>query len=437
MDLDRILHEKKLFAELVDQDLEDFLRDRPFGREHLNLEFKVEFPYRSSKCDIREVCRYIVGFSNEEGGVVIYGVADNIKDDKVPFPEYVPGLKQHPSVEDLSLWVVDRVRPLVQSPAIRLFKVQNRTIAVLKIPEGVNRPYCYYDRAAKTLSFFKKTAGGIKELEPDEVSEIYRDAILDQSRRILKEAAVAGLAPAEVTGPTDRLAQYRKITIPKLEDVTNFGRIGIYCLPNKAVDISPEKLSQFVIENRSSFAETMRYYPDVESFQKGVAVGFYPRAIRQNIKSTSRVTLYRDGLVALDAQADITMDHDNILQPYWVAYEIQRHLQLAKALLKGEGVTRIHLIFELEHIENFSMRFDASRANEATSPYGGSHERIELDVEFADIYDHDGEQRNIAMPATREITDEVCRIFGFTKTLPGVWDSRGYLHYVKGLEYTR
>lgn len=197
------------------------------------------------------------------------------------------------------------------------------------------------------------------------------------------------------------------------------------------------KLKQFVIENRSKFAETMRYYPDVEMFQKGVTVGFYPTAIRSDIKSTSRVTLYRDGLVALDAQADITMDHDNILQPYWVAYEIQRHLQLIKALLKDEGVSRIHVVFELEHIENFSMRFDAGGAHEIASPYGGSHEPIELDVELAQIYDHDGPKRNIAMPATREIMDEVCRIFGFTGTRPGVWDSTGYLHYVRGLEHTR
>lgn len=75
MDLTRIFHETKTFAELTDQDVEKFLQDRVFRREHLNLEFKQVFPIRTGgKYEIRDICKYIAGYSNEEGGIVIYGV---------------------------------------------------------------------------------------------------------------------------------------------------------------------------------------------------------------------------------------------------------------------------------------------------------------------------------------------------------------------------
>ncbi len=56
MELDRIIHDKKNFAELGDIDIETFLRERRFGSEHLSLEFKSEFPARKDrKYDIREI----------------------------------------------------------------------------------------------------------------------------------------------------------------------------------------------------------------------------------------------------------------------------------------------------------------------------------------------------------------------------------------------
>src|SRR6266404_9564004 len=93
MDLDKILHGQKNFGEMDDADIEQFLKARAFGAEHLNLEFKSQFPQKSGgKFDVREICKYIVGFTNEEGGIVIYGVSDDIKMPAVTFPTYAQGL---------------------------------------------------------------------------------------------------------------------------------------------------------------------------------------------------------------------------------------------------------------------------------------------------------------------------------------------------------
>src|SRR5690349_1604953 len=120
MELDRLIHEKKHFAELEDADVERFLRERKFKSEHLNIEFKAAFPQKSTrKYDIKKICKYVVGFSNEEGGFVIYGVGDDIRSLSVNYPDYVAGMTEHPSIEDLSLWIKDRIHPLVSSPALR------------------------------------------------------------------------------------------------------------------------------------------------------------------------------------------------------------------------------------------------------------------------------------------------------------------------------
>jgi len=71
MDVDRLIHVSKHFAELEDADIGVFLRERKFRSEHLNIEFKSAFPQKpGGKYEIKKVCKYVVGFSNEEGGLV-------------------------------------------------------------------------------------------------------------------------------------------------------------------------------------------------------------------------------------------------------------------------------------------------------------------------------------------------------------------------------
>jgi hypothetical protein len=437
MDLNRLFHITKTFAELLDEDIELFLRERRFRHEHLNLEFKQQFPVRASgKYEIVDICKYIAGFSNEEGGVVIYGVADSIKDPNTPYPDYLIGLSQAPSIEDLSQWVTQRVTPLVQSPAVRSFKVNGKDIVILKIPEGLNRPYAYVEPPGNALTFFKKTAGGVKELKSDEVKELYWSAIIQQADHIMRAGILRGMEvpiPAE-----DMFAKHRERIIQMLEDVAGFGRVSIYCVPEERVQIPVNELKTFLEGQRGKFSEVLRFFPNVDVFQNGVSAGYFPRAIRKDIKSTGRVTLNTDGLVAWDSQADMSMDHNGNLQPFWLSYEIHRHLQLAKALLEGRGVTRIRVVIELDHIEQFTMNFGHdSFFDGINGQYTGSHERIERKVSLADIHSPFGKERNIVFRAVRDLMDEVCRIFGIDKAPDRLWGADGKMVYVKGLEGQR
>ena len=287
---------------------------------------------------------------------------------------YITGLSQAPSIEDLSQWVTQRVTPLVQSPAVRWFKVNGKDVVILKIPEGVNRPYAYVEPPSNALTFFTKTAGGVKELKSDEVKELYWSAIIQQADHIMRAGILRGMdvsMPAE-----DMFAKHRERLEKLLEDVAGFGRLSIYCVPEERVQIPVDDLKKFLEDQRGRFSEVLRFYPTMEVFQNGVSAGYFPRAIRQDIKSTARVTLNTDGLVAWDSQADMTMDHDSNLHPYWLSYEIQRHLQLAKTLLEGRGVTRIRVVIELDHVEQFKMSCGRdSYFDTIEGSYTGSHER--------------------------------------------------------------
>jgi hypothetical protein len=440
MTLEAIIHATKHFSELEDGDIEAFLRERKFKSEHLNLEFKHSFPLKGggAKYDIREVCKYIVGLSNEDGGLVVYGVADEIKDPNTPFPKYVTGLACNPSAEDLSQWVKERIHPLVTSPAVRFFEVQGMKVAIFKIPPGVNKPYCYYDPSAKSLSVFKKTAGGIAEVAPDEIWEFFRTQIIEQAAKILRAAELQGGTPhTALTIDEDRLRVRQDPMKAKLENCRDYGFLGIYSQPEVPIDIPLADLNTFLEVHRNHFSESMRYNRGHEPLQDGVSVGYYPRAIRNDIKSTSRLTLYRDGLVALDSQADTLMDKNKTLHPYWLSYELQRHLQLSKTLLEHYQVKTVHLVIELDNIEDFSLSFERNPLF-GQSSYSGGHHPIERHVPLLGVHAYDSPERNIVIPVVKDIMDEICRIFGLSKTPPGVWDQKGWLTYVgPGLENLR
>jgi hypothetical protein len=437
MDLDRILHDKKNFAELDDADIEAFLSSRAFGSEHLNLEFKSQFPQKSNhRYDVRDFCKYIVGFSNEEGGLIIYGVSDDIKSSAVMFPSYISGLAIHPRLEDLSQWVKERIHPLVTSPAIRFFQVAGKKVAALKIPPGINKPYCYYEPPNNAITYFKKTSGGVVELSPDEVREFHRTHIIDQATRILRAAESQGIilqGGSAVLRPA-KLEKHRDVIRAKLENITDFGFVELCTWPVNSVNIPVDVLRNFLELHRFNFTEMLRHSSNIEMLQDGVSSGYFPKGIRQDTKSTMRTTLYKDGLVTFDAQADTFMEGTHSLHTGWLSYELQRHLQLAKALLKEHGVSRVHVEMDFEHIEDFAIAMDLRWSEGHYSP----HEPIRREVDLSDINDYSGDKRNIVMDVVRDFIDEVYRIFGFSKAgPPKLWDDLGYLLYVRGLENQR
>jgi hypothetical protein len=437
MDIDRMIHPIKSFAELDDEDVAAFLCDRAFKAEHPNLEFKSAFPEKGDKYDIGEICKYIVGFSNEEGGLLVYGVSDSIEDAEALFPDYVVGLARSPSAENVIHWAEDRIHPLIASLSVRSFVVEGRNVAIVRVPAEVNKPYCYYDPGSDGVWYFRRTASGIAVLPPDQIRGFYVTCLIEQVLLHAFEPR-GGVRTGREATIERRLREHQKLIKTRLENIQDFGFLGIYALPVQPVDILISYLTDFVPKHRSQFSEEMHHFPQIDTFQDGVSVGFFPRAVRPDIKSTFRITLYQDGMVALDSQADDLMDRNKNLNPHWLAYQLQRHLQLTRALLEGHGVRAINLRLELENIEEFSLRFqEISSLGFTRSSYSGAHHPIDREVSLPDVHTYDGDKRNVVMPVVMDIMEEVCRIFGYPQTPHGLWDEHGYLTYVKGLEGTR
>lgn len=413
-----------------------FLRERKFRSEHLNVEFKAVFPQkRDGKYDTKKICKYIVGFSNEEGGLVIYGVADAIRDAGIPYPDYVAGLTKFPSREDLSLWLRDRVHPLTSSPAIRFFTVAGKEIAVFKVPPGVNKPYCYHEPDTRSLTFFKKTAGGVTEISPDEVREVYRTQIIEQAQSIARaESATFGSKKPSIS---EDLAKHSAAVRKKLEDPKDYGLVQIISCPVESVALSVSVLKQFLEAHRWHFSESMRYSSGVDVTQRGVSVGYSPTAIRQDVKNTARVSLYDSGCAAFDSLADMFLRGDHELHAGWLSYELQRHLQLSKAVLVNSGARRVNVRVQFEYLAGFHIAFALERYWPQRADYSGAHDPIEKQVGLDTIYDYDGPQRNVVIPVVKEIMEEVSRIFGLSGVAPNLWDQSGVLTYVKGLENQR
>lgn len=442
MNPDKIIHSFKSFDQLDDEDVTAFLRDRTFVSESSTLEFKSALPVGSSGSEGTEICKLIVGFLNAEGGVVVYGVSDSVNDPDARFPVYVSGLAQYPRPEEITRWAGQRVRPQVKLPAPRLFDVAGRKVLILRVPRGNNKPYCYYDPHTLGVWYFKRTASRIAELTPDEIREFYRTCFTEQVGSFLRDTEFReDIGARRIAIRKRRLEHHQRWVQTKLENPKEFGFVGVYTLPTRPVEIPWGDLNEFLTRHRGRFSSELSRSGEPERVQNGVSAGYFPRAIRQDIKSTHRTTLYTDGLVALDSQVDPLMDSASkglgrILHPYWLSYELQRHLQLSRAILEPRNVDRADLVVEFENIEDFSMGFQGSSSYVDTSPYSGFHLPIERKVNLSEVYKYDGDKRNIAMPAVKDILDEVCRVFGDARP-PGLWDEKGYLTYVKGSENTR
>ncbi len=446
MNIDRIIHPVKNFPELDDSDVAAFLRTRAFKSEHLTLEFKSAFPVNGDQYGIQEICRHIVGFSNEHGGLLVYGVSDSIGNPEVLFPEFVVGLTQIPNVEDLSFRIADRIRPSIAQLSIRLFVVEGRTVAIVKVPDEDNKPYCYYDPVTGGVWYFRRTANGITELAPDQIRAFYMTSLINQVTGVLRAGEILGSdSDDKAKWRRRRLESHQKLIKPKLDNIRDFGFLGVYSIPERPVEIPYDSLLETLQKYRfafpSPFPEEITYAPDPDYFQDCVSFGYFPRSVSLDIKSTFRITLYTDGLVALDSEANPIREGGKTLHPFWLSYELQRHLQLTRALLESRGTERIRLILEMENIEEFSLgvsRGAASSLNDLVLwPYSGAHRPVEKDVNLADIPRWDSPDRNIVTPVVKDTMAEVYHIFGSRKITHRLWDEKGYLTYVKGVEGTR
>ncbi|MDW6091178.1 ATP-binding protein [Vibrio rhizosphaerae] len=112
-------------------------------RESNTTEFKEIFDWKNKEFK-SNIARTAAAFSNREGGVIIFGVADR--------PHIIVGIDDYDSVDDadISVWFNELFSPSIEFVR-REFKIGDLIIGILQIFESKNKPIICIKDSAKTF----------------------------------------------------------------------------------------------------------------------------------------------------------------------------------------------------------------------------------------------------------------------------------------------
>lgn len=163
-------------ASLVREDSQDFCyreskTDHDSGellaRESKNIEYKVERPKDSLK-----YMKTVIAFSNGEGGKIIFGV-----DDKTREVVGIPKDDVFAETDAITSAISDSCEPMV-IPDVYLQTVEEKTIIVVEISPGKQRPY-YIKSKGITDGIYIRVAGTSRPASRELAKEMYYE---DESR---------------------------------------------------------------------------------------------------------------------------------------------------------------------------------------------------------------------------------------------------------------
>lgn len=411
------------FQHLTNEQIEIFLKKRRF--EDDSIEFKKQFKKeKNGKFDFKHICRNIVAFSNAVGGYLFYGILDKINDESEKLEHCVNGLSDDkPSNEDLGGWFREYIKPSVYAQ-IRTFNVFDKTILVIKIPEGANKPYRYYSSTEKSQIFFIRRAARIDRLNYQETNDFYHEIILARhglSRFEKEKNELENIRSKE----SSMIIEHKNWVIEQIEDTMFHGRVSIYGMP---IDIQEglkiDKVKN-LLEGEKRFSEAFYHAESATIFQNGITKGYFPRAIKPDIKSSCRWTIYRSGFCAFDSQLDHLFNENKVLNPNWFSYELQRTLQLFQHVLQ-DNVSEINITIEFGNLIGWNLETYNHRVTR--HPFTGISKPINKEIKLKNIHTGD-DNWSVFMPIIKEIMDEIATMFGLDRMIIPSWDDKGVFKY--------
>lgn len=192
--------------------------------------------------------------------------------------------------------------------------------------------------------------------------------------------------------------------------------------------ISREHLDQTFLQRDKTYSESLLYSAPPETHPLGFTRAYRPHA-DFGTTAEQATTCYFDGLIV--SEGDLAEgEKEGNLNPLWLTYEHQRHLQLSKEVLEG-AATGFDLIL---HMENLSkIRWETYRGNQIDrlAPYVGYHQDIIHPVTLTEINGRD--RWNVTNEVVKVLVSEVARCFGLDELTNRYWDKDGYLEYSKGV----
>jgi len=205
---------------------------------------------------------------------------------------------------------------------------------------------------------------------------------------------------------------------------------GYYAI--EALSISPVAVPQGRLESTflnpdRSYGQTLDLSTRTVPHHKGYSRVYSVRR-KDDWVASQLTTCYFDGLVVSDGYLDIFLEDSTGLNPNWLTYMIQRHLQLTREVME-EFTQAVTLKLRFDQLQRFEWEvYRGHRVSEKQS-YTGYHEDIIRVVELDSIYGRD--QWNRVIPVVKDLIMETARIFGFSRLPQPYWNADDQLDYAR------
>lgn len=230
-------------------------------------------------------------------------------------------------------------------------------------------------------------------------------------------------------GPSEdyRETRHRTLVQSLLPNTASHGYYAIKTLSLLPIVVPQDRLDATFLNQNRSYAQTLDLSAKTVPHLKGYSRVYSVR--RKDEWMASQVaTCYFDGLVVSDGYLDIFLEDDSGLNPNWLTYMVQRHLQLTREVMQGfTDVVTVRVGFS--QLQRFEWEVYRGHRVGERRPYTGYHEDIIRIVELESIHGRD--QWNRVMPVVKDIVTETARIFGFSSLPQTYWDANDQLDYAR------
>ena len=169
------------------QDILDLITRRE--EESFLLDYKAEINYTLDK-DKKELCKDVSSFANSKGGVLIYGIEQEVDDNSPPKPKKdIPPIGiEPPNVEAIESIISNGIYPRV-SFEINLVGIDNSTrfILIIGVAVSYNAPHMVISH--KDFRYYKRGNYKSEMMNEAEVRELYRrsEDMLEKLKDLIKK----------------------------------------------------------------------------------------------------------------------------------------------------------------------------------------------------------------------------------------------------------
>ncbi|MCH8010614.1 MAG: TIR domain-containing protein [Candidatus Marinimicrobia bacterium] len=191
-------------------------------------------------------------------------------------------------------------------------------------------------------------------------------------------------------------------------------------LSKTVVSINDDTFKETFINPERRYSESLFYSQSpITHFEGYTKKLVYPNPDRL----IDAVTCYYDGHVVTEGYFE-----ENVLNPNFFIYAIQRHLQLSKEILE-QYVSEINFLIRFNNLNNIKWQIYRGNHFSKSLDYCGYHKEIIIPIQMNEIHGRDKWNKKMAVAELALI--RIARIFGLDHLPQSYWDNEELLVYAK------